>query len=81
MPEFYNRSHFSGEKYEAVTPNDSTDLPHLTREVILSEGGALEVHDKSGATHVLPLPAGRHALVVARILNANTTATGITAVY
>lgn len=80
MAEYQNRSEASAERYAAITPSNSTDLPFLTRMIIIAEGGTLAVHDKAGASHTLTLPPGAFPIVVRRVLEAST-ATGITAVY
>lgn len=80
MATFRNQSSFSSASYAPVTPNDSTDLPALTRMVIVAAGGTLVVHDVGGNSITLTLPAGAFPLVVRRVLT-TSTAQGITAVY
>ena len=80
MATFRDHSSFVGRRYDPVTPDDDADLPWLTRMVIIAEGGTLVVHDETGASKTLTLPAGGHTLTVQRVLEAST-ATGITAVY
>lgn len=62
-----------------ITPNDSADLPKLTRGIILGTAGAVRVTFLSGATITIPyLVAGAiHSLQLSRIHSTGTTATGI----
>jgi hypothetical protein len=67
----------------AVTPNDDTDLTHVTRELYIGGAGDLEVIMEGGNTVIFPgVPAGaRLALRVSRVKDANTTATNIVAIW
>ena len=67
-----------------VTPNDSTDLGYVTRGVFVGTGGDLEVNMAGDdATVVIPgVPDGAFLPIsVSRILDGNTTATGIVAFW
>lgn len=67
-----------------VTPNDSTDLDQVTRAVFVGTGGDLEVNMAgTGSAIVIPgVPDGAFLpICVSRILNGNTTATGIVAFW
>lgn len=63
----------------AITPNDTTDLPKLTRGLLVGTTGAVRVTMLSGAVLTLPsLAAGViHSLQVTRVHSTGTTATGI----
>lgn len=64
-----------------ITPNDSADLPHVTRAISVAVAGALEIVTVDGSTVIIPsgaLAAGvMHPIGASRIKAANTTATGI----
>jgi hypothetical protein len=79
-----NQSQPSEFEGEAVTPNDSTDLPSGACTAIYVTGaGNVNVNLAGGGTAVLTgLSAGQIVRVnVSRILATSTTATGIFALY
>lgn len=65
----------------AITPNDNTDLAHVTRAISVAGVGALVVDDADGNTVTIPsgaLAAGAmHPVAVRRVRATGTTATGI----
>ncbi|HTJ56935.1 MAG TPA: hypothetical protein VL418_05140 [Devosiaceae bacterium] len=65
-----------------VTPNDATDLPEVTRALIVGPG-AVQVTTKDGATLVLPDMGGNWQwdLRVSRVLATGTTATLVVGLY
>lgn len=66
--------------YFPVTPDDGTDLPVDTREIIIASGGTIVLTKLDGTDVTLTLPAGRFAFRVRRVKATGTTATGITGV-
>lgn len=60
--------------FHEVTPNDSTDLPFLTRAVIVGTAGNLVCHDEDGNSVTIPVQAGVTPIQVGRILTASTAA-------
>jgi hypothetical protein len=68
---------------EAVTPNDSTDLPGgVTRAIMVGADGDVVVNYANGTSDTLYLLAGVvHPIQVARIKSTGTTATSIKAAY
>jgi len=63
-----------------ITPSDDTDI-QPTRGILIGVAGNLEVTMVGGTHLVLPVPAGYNPLQVKRIWAADTTATGIVALY
>lgn len=62
----------------AVTPDDATDLPFLTRAVYLGGGGDLRVNLEDGSTLTfVGMGTGWHPLRVARVWATGTGATDI----
>jgi len=62
----------------AITPHDDNDLEVYPRALLIGVAGDLEVIMLDGSTPVvLPVPAGYNPLRVKRVLDTNTTATGI----
>lgn len=68
---------------EAVTPNDSADLPGgVTRALMVGADGDVAVTYANGVSDTLYLLAGVvHPIQVARIKSTGTTATSIKAGY
>lgn len=66
--------------YFPITPDDDNDLERATREIIVQNGGDVKVRRMDNVDVILPLPAGRHALVIRRLFATDTDATGFTAV-
>lgn len=68
---------------EAVTPNDSTDLPGgVTRAILVGADGDVAVTYANGTSDTIFLLAGVvHPIQVARIKSTGTTATSIKAGY
>ena len=68
---------------EAVSPNDSTDLPGgVTRAIMVGTDGDVVVVYANGVEDTLFLLAGVvHPIQVARVKSTNTTATSIKAGY
>ena len=66
-----------------ITPNDSTDLAEIPRALWIGTGGDLNciLADDAGASVIPSLTAGYHPLRTVRILDTNTTASGIVALY
>ncbi len=61
-----------------VTPDDGTDLSHVSQWVFLATAGTLAVTTRGGEVLTTPvLPAGWHLMELARIHATGTTATGI----
>ncbi|MEL6957811.1 MAG: hypothetical protein AAGL89_02525, partial [Pseudomonadota bacterium] len=62
-----------------VTPSDSTDLPQVTRGIMVSAAGDVFVTLKSGDQLILPglTPGVIYPVRVARVWAAGTSATGI----
>jgi hypothetical protein len=61
-----------------VTPDDGTDLSHVSQWVFIATGGTLDVVTRGGQSLVTPvLPAGWHLIEISRIRATGTTATGI----
>ncbi|WP_434287489.1 spike base protein, RCAP_Rcc01079 family [Celeribacter sp. SCSIO 80788] len=61
-----------------VTPNDSTDLSHVSQWVYVGAAGALKVTTKGGQTLTTPtLIAGWHLIELTRIHATGTTASEI----
>jgi hypothetical protein len=61
-----------------VTPNDSTDLPHVSREIRCQVGGDLVyVADYDRATYTIQVMDGERIPLLAHRILAATTATGI----
>jgi hypothetical protein len=66
----------------AVTPNDSTDLAHISRYIVATAGGNISVITVGGETVTIPIAAGEILPIkVTRIRSTNTTATGIVYLY
>lgn len=63
----------------AVTPNDTLDLPEVTRAVYIGASGVLAVRMSSGETVTFPGVLGGSTLPlrIDRVLATGTTATGI----
>lgn len=66
-----------------VTPNDSTDLTHVTRGIYVGVTGDVKITNVNGQTVTYTnLAAGvHHPMCVSRVWSTGTTATGIIAVY
>ncbi|MCB1343130.1 MAG: hypothetical protein KDK24_19080 [Pseudooceanicola sp.] len=63
----------------AITPDDETDLEQVTRGIVASGGGNISVVMRDGSTGVLPLPEGiPMPYRIRRVLDTDTTATGLT---
>lgn len=73
----------SAEHYEAITPSDSVDLPHLTRGIYVGgDGDVVAVRADGVAVTLTGALAGTVLPVVARRVNStNTTATSLVALY
>lgn len=66
----------------AVVPNDSTDLPDITRGIVIGGAGDLTVTMLGGDTVTFTLVAGvTHPMRLSRIHSTGTTATNIVAVW
>lgn len=61
----------------SITPDDANDLPHITRALILANGGTVKITRLDGTTDTLTLPAGSFPMKVRRVWAAGTSATGI----
>lgn len=66
---------------EAVTPNDSADLPNSARAIQVFGAGTLKVTTIGGQTHALPSVAAGFLLPwqIKRVWSTGTTATDIKA--
>ncbi len=62
-----------------ITPDDATDLPRMTRAVMVAAAGDLAVVLKSGETLTLPAltPGAIYPVRIARVLATGTTATDV----
>lgn len=71
-----------GDKFAAITPHDTTDIP-LTRKVYVGGAGNLVAVDADGtATSFIAVPVGTVLDIRVRRINAtNTTATNLVAIY
>lgn len=69
--------------FAAVTPSDSVDLAQMTQAIWVGTGGDVEVHDINDNAVVIPgVPDGTLLpIATMRILDANTTASGIVALF
>lgn len=79
-----NQTSVPAEHAFAVTPNDSTDLAHVTRGLWIGGAGNISVDLNGGETAVLfsGVSAGTMLpLAVTRVRSTNTTATLIVGVY
>lgn len=79
-----NQTSVPAENAFAVTPNDSSDLAHVTRGLWVGGAGNISVDLNGGQTAVLfsGVPAGTLLpLAVTRVRSTNTTASLIVAVY
>lgn len=66
----------------AVTPNNDTDLPSVTREVFAAGGGTINAVWQDGTTFAATIGTGERApWRLTRILSTGTTATGIEGFY
>lgn len=66
----------------AVTPSDSTDLPHVSRGLNVAQSGTVRVTTLGGTTADITIVAGIvMPLRVARVWASGTTATGIVALF
>lgn len=66
----------------SVTPDDNTDLPNVSRGVVIGGAGDLTVTMIGGDTVTFTLVAGvTHPMRLARIHATGTTATNIVAVW
>lgn len=63
-----------------ITPDDDADLPQIIRGVTIgTAGGTIAWHDLDGVAQATgPLPVGSYDMEARRILEAGTTATGLT---
>jgi len=59
------------------TASDSTDLPHVTRALIVGAAGNVKITDPDGLTDTYTLPAGQYTIRATRIWSTGTTATGL----
>lgn len=59
------------------TPNDSADLPEVTRGLIVGTGGDVRLTDPDGVTDTFALSAGVYPVRVKRVWATGTTATGL----
>ena len=61
-----------------ITPNDSADLPRVTRAVFAAGAGVIKWHNMGGATQHTTVAEGERVPIKARrILATGTTATGL----
>ncbi|MEN1729402.1 MAG: hypothetical protein AAGJ52_13280 [Pseudomonadota bacterium] len=67
------------ETLEEISPNDASDLAHVTRALYIGTGGNLRVTAKGGATVTIPnLPSGSVLPIrVSRVHETATTASGL----
>lgn len=67
----------------AVTPSDSTDLPNVSRAIIVGGSGNVSVNmSGSGSAVVIAMNAGSiYPIAASRVLLTGTTATGIVALW
>jgi len=64
-----------------ITPNDSTDIGHVSRALYVGAGGTMKVTMRGGQSVTITVEAGLHPLAVSRVWATGTTATGIVAVW
>lgn len=72
------------DRWPAVTPNDSTDLPARTRSIrVGTTAGNIAAVNRDGVTEIIPNVQIGEILPIrtTRILATGTTADGITAFY
>lgn len=62
------------------TPNDSADLAHVTRAMIVGVAGNIKITDPEGNTDTFALPAGQLVFRAQRVWSTGTTATGLVGV-
>jgi len=63
----------------AITPSDTVDLPGATTAgILVASGGTLQVTMLNGKVLATTVAAGWNNLVVTRVWNTNTAATGLT---
>ena len=67
----------------AVTPSDTVDIPKGSRALYIGIAGDVEVHPKGSTTAVIfvAAPVGILPVSVDRVLDANTTADSIVALF
>lgn len=66
-----------------IVPDDNSDLPAVTRALMVASGGDAAVILKDGSTLTLPalVPGSVYPLRVRRVLATGTTASGIRGLY
>ena len=62
-----------------ITPDDATDLPSVTRALMVASAGSVAVSLRNGDTITLPglTPGVIYPLRITRVLASGTTATGL----
>lgn len=60
-----------------ITPSDTVDLPHVTRQLKVATGGNVKITDPEGNTDTFALSAGDHAVRIARVWATGLTASGL----
>lgn len=65
----------------AVSPDDSNDLSHVTRALMIGVAGDLKVTTAGGETVTLSVPAGELRIRAVRVFSTGTTASNITAMW
>lgn len=63
------------------TPNDSVDLPHDTRGLIVGTAGNVKLTDVYGLTDTFALPVGQYPIRIVRVWSTGTTATGLVGIH
>lgn len=62
------------------TANDSADLPHVTRGLIVGGAGNVKITDPEGNTDTYALQSGFFPVRIQRVWSTGTTATGLVGV-
>lgn len=65
----------------SITPNDTTDLTHPTRALVIGAAGNLKVDMAGGETVTFTAVYGRIPISVTRVYATGTTATSIVAIW
>lgn len=83
---FYGRKEFIGPYTDgfAITPSDSTDLPHVTRAIYVGGAGPISILFRDNPTPVTfaAVPVGTVLMVrAARVRATGTTATNLIGLY